>query len=79
MAVKIKTDYGTATITDGRWIASNPIIRDLLKEYNSDALEEEIGYHPWLDLGLAEMAIADLGGEIVETTDEPMTEANVIY
>jgi len=79
MAVKIKTDYGTATVKDGRWTASNAFLRDLLKEYNPDSLEEEVGYHPWLDLGIAEMAVEGLGGEVVETTDAPIVEAGVIY
>jgi len=79
MAVKIKTEYGTATVKDGRWRASNPFLRNLLKGYNSDTLEEEVGYHPWLDLGIAEMAVEGLGGEITDTIDAPIVEAGVIY
>lgn len=79
MSVKIKTDYGTATVNNGRWAASNLFLRDLLTPYDLETLDEEIGYHPWPDLGLAELALEVLAGEIIETTDRPLMEAGVIY
>lgn len=79
MAVKIETEDGTATIENGKWVASNGFLKSLLKSYTLDTLEEEVGYHPWPDLGIAEMAIAEMGGEIIETIDQPVFEEGVVY
>ncbi len=81
MSVKIKIpDAGTAVVENGKWkYASNGYIRDLLVGIDEERLDEEVGYHPFPDLGIAEMAVSLLGGDIVEITDAPKMEEGVIY
>ncbi len=79
MSVKVKIDnFGIATVTNGKWRA-HPVTKALLVGIDEERLNEEVVYYPHLDLGLAEMAISELGGAILKVTDAPKYEAGVIY
>lgn len=80
MSVKIALEgIGTATIEDGKWKVANGIMQDLLIGIDEERMSDEVGYHPWPDLGIAELAVSILGGEIVEVKDQPKFKEGAIY
>jgi len=62
-------NIGTATVTNGKW-RCNKFMKTLLIGINKDRLDEEIGYYPSLDYGLAELATSLLGGTITKVTNQ---------
>ena len=80
MSVRIKLEgIGVATIEGGRWKPSNRIMKDLLIGIDNDRLSEDIGYHPFLDMGIAELAVDLIGAKIVEVINPPKFEPGVVY
>lgn len=68
----IKDKVARATVDGGRWSTNNSILRTMLLGIDEDRLiGKGIYYTPWLDRSLAELAISELGGEIIEIEDEP--------
>jgi len=79
MSVKIKIkDFGIATITNGKWKA-NRMTKLLLLGFDMERLHDEVGYSPFPDLSIAEMAVKELSGDILEVTDVPKYDPDVIY
>ncbi len=79
MSVKVRIEnFGIAMVTDGRWSA-HPVTKVVLTGFDSERLFDEVGYHPFPDLGIAEMAISELGGDIIEVTDAPEYVAGRVY
>lgn len=80
MSVKIELDgTGTATVDDRKWIASNRIMRDMLVGIDEERMYDEVGYHPFPDMGIAELAVKVLGAKIIEVKDAPKFVVGRIY
>lgn len=76
MSVKIQVLNKTAIVNLGSWKSDDNYLQDALSEHT---LETIVGYTPWPDYTLAEMACEALGGKIIEATDPPEYVEGRVY
>jgi len=74
--VTIKVDGITASITNEVWKSEDA---ELLHAVSVFANHLIIGYTPWPDYTLAEMAVEALGGRIIKATDPPEYVEGRVY
>ena len=73
--VKISLGGREYTIENRKWAGGDPLIRKLLQ----DLLPAPSGADPWPDHTAAKVAVKKLGAVIIETTDKPTFNPNVLY
>ena len=76
MSVKIAVLNETAEVKNGVWSCNDGYLLGLVSETDIDSI---IGYTPWPDYTLAEMACKALGGKIVGATDPPEYVEGRVY
>lgn len=76
----IKGKKAKATVEEGWWSTNNVILRSLLVGIDEEALADKGNYHiPWFDMTLAELAVEELGAEIIDVTDRPVFKEEGLY
>jgi len=73
--VKILLGGREYMIKDRKWTGGIPVIRDYLQ----DLIPALSGADPWPDYTAAQVAVKELGAVIIEATDEPSFDPNVVY
>ena len=68
-----------ATVTDGEWRTNNAVMELLLLGITAERIEEGGDYQPFPDLAIAEMAVSELGAEIIKVTDVPKFVTDRVY
>ncbi len=65
-----------ATLENGKWKCKDRIMKSILDTFSYEDLEY---YNPIPDIALAELAVKELGGEIIKITDIPKFKEGRVY
>lgn len=73
--ITVEIEGVEATLKDGKWKCKDRFMKKLLDDFSYD----DIGYSPFQDLTLAELAVKELDGLIIRITERPKFVEGRIY
>jgi len=73
--ITVEIEGVEATLRDGKWKCKDRFMKKLLDDFSYD----DIGYSPFRDLTLAELAVKELDGLIIRITERPKFVEGRIY
>lgn len=73
--ITVEIEGVEATLKDGKWKCKDRFMKKLLDDFSYD----DIGYSPFRDLTLAELAVKELDGLIIRITERPKFVEGRIY
>lgn len=73
--ITVEIEGVEATLKDGKWKCKDRFMKELLDDFSYD----DIGYSPFQDLTLAQLAVKELEGMIIKITERPKFVKDRIY